>query len=71
MEINIDEEYDNVNIGAGSGGLTVAKLLSETFTHKKSVLFEQHIAPGGCAGYFARGTPKRIYDVGATQLVAI
>jgi len=71
MKIEFDEEFDNVIIGAGAGGIAVAKLLSENSNKNNTVLFEQHFAPGGCGGYFARGNPKRVFDVGATQLVAI
>ncbi|APJ04057.1 NAD(P)-binding protein [Silvanigrella aquatica] len=65
------EVYDNVIIGAGAGGLAAAKLVALSQIHEKNALFEQHDSPGGCAGYFARGHPKSLYDVGATQLVAL
>ena len=69
-DVNL-EEYDIVIIGSGAGGLATAKLLAETNYGKSSLLIEQHSAPGGCSGYFARGNPKRLFDVGATQLVGI
>jgi phytoene dehydrogenase-like protein len=63
------QHFDHVIIGAGAGGLAAAKLLSlEPGTH---ILFEQHAEPGGCAGYFARGNPTRLFDAGATQLVCM
>lgn len=65
------EEYDNVFIGCGAGGIAAAKLMSVTHAHEKNIMFEQHSEPGGCAGYFARGNPRRIYDAGATQLVGL
>jgi phytoene dehydrogenase-like protein len=71
MEVIFDEIFDNIIIGAGAGGLAVAKLLSENSKENSTILFEQHFSPGGCGGYFARGNPKRVFDVGATQLVAI
>lgn len=33
------------------------------------VWLEQHSEPGGSAGYFSRGQPRRSYDAGATQLI--
>ena len=65
------KEYDNIIVGAGAGGLVVAKLISHSHPNDNSLLYEQHDAPGGCGGYFSRGNPKRVYDAGATQLVSL
>lgn len=58
-----------VVIGAGAGGIACAKLLA--LSESGDVLLcESHSEPGGCAGYFSRGGPRRSFDAGATQLVA-
>lgn len=71
MNVKIDSEYKNLIVGAGAAGITVAKLISATSHSKNTVLLEQHYSPGGCSSFFARGIPKRVYDVGATQMVAV
>ena len=49
--------------------MTCAKLLSLSSAPGTVLLLEAHAEPGGSAGYFSRGFPRRSFDAGATQLV--
>jgi phytoene dehydrogenase-like protein len=60
--------WDPLIIGAGAAGLAAATLCSQD-RPESTLLIESHLAPGGCAGHFARGFPRRIHDAGATQLI--
>jgi phytoene dehydrogenase-like protein len=60
--------WDPLIIGAGAAGLAAATLCSQDRPWS-TILIESHLAPGGCAGFFARGFPRRIHDAGATQLI--
>ncbi|WGL58581.1 NAD(P)-binding protein [Pigmentibacter sp. JX0631] len=71
MNSELKPIYENLIVGSGAAGITVAKLISVTSHSKNTILLEQHYSPGGCSSFFARGVPKRVYDVGATQMVAI
>src|SRR5690606_18381521 len=57
-------EYDDIIIGAGYSGLSLAALLSKF--NRRVCVIEAHSMPGGCAGYFKRG--EFLFDVGATTL---
>ena len=48
-----EEKYDALVIGAGNGGLIAALRLAKS--HKKVLLVERHILPGGFATGFSRG----------------
>ncbi|MEN9528282.1 MAG: hypothetical protein RI932_155 [Pseudomonadota bacterium] len=56
-------------VGAGAAGCAAAKCFAAAGLARDVVLLEQHNEPGGCAGYFSRGAPKRSHDAGATQLI--
>jgi phytoene dehydrogenase-like protein len=56
--------YDVIVIGAGAGGLSSALLALDK--NKRVLILESHQTPGGCAGYFKRGSFT--FDVGATTL---
>lgn len=60
--------FDCVIVGAGSAGLAAATCLTGNFG-LSAVVIEAHSQPGGCAGYFMRGRPRRFHDAGATQLI--
>ena len=60
--------WDPLIIGAGAAGLAAATLCAQE-RPESTLLVESHLAPGGCAGYFARGFPRRTHDAGATQLI--
>lgn len=48
------KEYDAIIIGAGIGGLTCANYLAKR--HKKALVLEQHITPGGyICGFYRKG----------------
>lgn len=48
------KEYDAIIIGAGIGGLTCANYLAKR--HKKALVFEQHMTPGGyICGFYRKG----------------
>ena len=64
LDIDFDEEYDVVVIGAGIGGLTCAACLAKN--GKKVKVFEQHYVPGGCCSSFKRGPFK--FDAGVLHL---
>ncbi len=73
----MNETVDVIIIGAGAAGMAATTCFgaSEEWTGRSEksqrvLLLEQHTAPGGSAGYFARGFPKRLHDAGATQLIA-
>lgn len=63
-----DRVWDSLIIGAGAAGLAAATLCAQECPDA-TLLVESHLTPGGCAGYFARGFPRRIHDAGATQLI--
>lgn len=63
------QETEHLIVGAGAAGCAVAQCLSASRLAHRSVWLEQHSEPGGSAGYFARGQPKRRFDAGATQLI--
>ncbi|WP_186646413.1 NAD(P)-binding protein [Fluviispira vulneris] len=69
MDTETSETIDNLVIGLGAAGIATAKLLSLSNPNEKNLALEHHFEPGGCASYFARGNPRRLFDVGATQLV--
>jgi phytoene dehydrogenase-like protein len=56
-------------VGAGAAGTAAAKCFAAAGLAQQVVLFEQHSEPGGSAGYFSRGQPRRTFDAGATQLI--
>jgi phytoene dehydrogenase-like protein len=56
-------------VGAGAAGCAAAKCFAAAGLARDVVWLEQHNEPGGCAGYFSRGAPRRSYDAGATQLI--
>jgi phytoene dehydrogenase-like protein len=60
--------WNTIIVGAGSAGLSAATLYGMS-DPSNTLLVEAHHEPGGCAGYFARGRPRRVHDAGATQLV--
>lgn len=60
---------DFLIIGAGAAGTAAAKCFAAAGLAARVSLFEQHSEPGGSAGYFSRGQPKRSHDAGATQLI--
>lgn len=62
-------ETDYLIIGAGAAGLTAAKLLAASEKEAQVLLVDAHSEPGGQAGHFGRGGPRRVFDAGATQLV--
>lgn len=57
-------KFDDLVIGAGYAGLSVAALLSKR--NRRVCVLEAHSIPGGCASYFKRGDFH--FDVGATTL---
>lgn len=60
MKAEIDEQYDVVIIGAGMSGLACASYLQKGGV--KTLVVEQHSAPGGCCASYRRG--KYLFDVG-------
>ncbi|MEY3901941.1 MAG: hypothetical protein RL189_1247, partial [Pseudomonadota bacterium] len=56
-------------VGAGAAGTAAAKCFAAADLASHTLLLEQHSEPGGSAGYFSRGMPKRTFDAGATQLI--
>ncbi len=62
-------ETDYLVIGAGAAGCVAAKLLGATEKSARVTLIDAHAEPGGSAGWFARGAPRRLFDAGATQLI--
>lgn len=60
--------FDCVIVGAGAAGLASATCLLGV-PGLSAVVIEAHSQPGGCAGYFVRGQPRRFHDAGATQLI--
>ena len=54
MATTFDETVDNVVIGSGIGGLTVASLLSQLKRDEKTLLLEQHSTIGGNLNSFER-----------------
>lgn len=56
-------------VGAGAAGTAAAKCFAAAGLAGRALLLEQHSEPGGSAGYFSRGMPKRTFDAGATQLI--
>ncbi len=62
-------ETDYLVIGAGAAGITAAKLLAASEKGASVLLADAHTEPGGQAGHFGRGGPRRVFDAGATQLV--
>lgn len=56
-------------VGCGAAGSAAAKCFAAAGLANQTLLFEQHSEPGGSAGYFTRGHPKRTFDAGATQLI--
>ncbi|NBO39030.1 hypothetical protein EBU99_10655 [bacterium] len=56
-------------VGAGAAGCAAAKCFAAARLAPEVVLLEQHSEPGGSAGYFSRGGPRRTFDAGATQLI--
>lgn len=66
--MSIDQDScDNIVVGAGITGLTMASLLAQR--QQKTILLEAHTVTGGCASYFTR--KKFVFDVGATTLSGI
>lgn len=65
----MSENSPYVIVGAGAAGTATAKCFSAAGLASQVILFEQHSEPGGSAGYFSRGQPKRTFDAGATQLI--
>ncbi|KAB8030860.1 hypothetical protein [Fluviispira multicolorata] len=71
MDTESSEEVDNLVIGLGAAGIATSKLLSLSNPNEINLAIDHHFEPGGCAGYFARGHPRRLFDVGATQLIEV
>jgi phytoene dehydrogenase-like protein len=63
------ERTHHLIVGAGAAGSAAAKCFASANLANSVVWLEQHSEPGGSAGYFSRGSPKRTFDAGATQLV--
>lgn len=62
-------QKEHIIVGAGAAGCAAAKCFSAAQLAGSALWLEQHGEPGGSAGYFARGKPKRNFDAGATQLI--
>ncbi|MEP7219810.1 MAG: NAD(P)/FAD-dependent oxidoreductase, partial [Bacteroidota bacterium] len=69
-------DVDDIIVGGGIGGLTVAALLARR--GRRVLLLEAHTSSGGCAGYFDRfdrgedGARRRYrFDVGATTISGV
>ena len=61
----MDTTYtENLIIGAGFSGLTMAALLAQN--KQEVIVLEAHSLSGGCAGFFRRG--EFFFDAGATTL---
>jgi len=56
-------------VGAGAAGAAAAKCFTASGLAERTLLIEKHSEPGGSAGYFSRGQPRRTFDAGATQLI--
>lgn len=69
MQASLRQLKDHIIVGAGAGGCAAAKCLSIAQLSQKALWLEQHSEPGGSAGYFSRGQPRRSFEAGATQLI--
>ncbi|NBX16519.1 MAG: hypothetical protein EBR09_04055 [Proteobacteria bacterium] len=69
LKPQFESESAFIIVGAGAAGTAAAKCFAAANLAHRTMLFEQHSEPGGSAGYFSRGQPKRTFDAGATQLI--
>jgi len=65
----LNQSIPHLIVGAGAAGCAAAKCFAAAGLANKALMLEQHNEPGGCAGYFSRGRPKRTHDAGSTQLI--
>lgn len=69
MQAPIPIKKEHIIVGAGAAGCVAAKCFTMAQHTHNTLWLEQHAEPGGSAGYFSRGQPRRSFDAGATQLI--
>lgn len=69
MQASTPTRKQHIIVGAGAAGCAAAKCFTIAQRTHNTLWVEQHSEPGGSAGYFARGQPRRSFDAGATQLI--